>query len=109
MRKISRPNNDVLHERDVGPKTGEPKQEIADVVDDLDREDVFQCLVVGKTAQDQNRPRHRNDPLFGNELDDEHARIPFRVQRHDPVDAGEIHQQNKNDQTRSAPLLHHLQ
>ena len=73
MREITRPGNDVFHEGDVSPKASEPEQEIAEVMDDFDRENALDGLKVREKAKRQDAPCHRNDRLFGYEFNDEHA------------------------------------
>src|SRR5215467_3656903 len=95
---ISRPDDQQLREREVGPEHVEGEKQFAEIVQVAFLNDVRKGLTSGKHGYHENHKRHRRNGLACDEHEAVNRGSPMRRKRHCPVNRKKAHTKHiKND------------
>ena len=106
FRQVSRPDDQVLGEREIRPQHDERKHQIAEVVKMRGHDDLLKRRPTAQPHEGNDQERQGGKSLSSH---DEHAingRKPVRFERHEPVERREGDGQSVSDESARAQKLH---
>ena len=100
--EVSRPDDQKLRKREVGPEHDESEHEIAEIVEAVGSDGLGHGFAAGKQAHHEDDESERGEHLQDHENHAVDGGEPMRLERHEPIDGKESHRQAVKDQSRSA-------
>ena len=105
---VSVPDQEELREADVSPKDGKAKEELADILVMLGRDDVFQNPGTTEGQAVESQETEERGLASCEEINAVDRRVPVGIKRHDPVEGSEGRGERKQNDRGGAKgaLLH---
>src|SRR5579859_2462356 len=94
---IAGPDDEQLRKLEISPKHHKSEQQLAQVVNVAELKNTGERAGAGQQHHDGNHQRHGRNELAGDEQETIDGGCPMRGEGHDPIDGGESHYKNVED------------